>query len=109
MRVWPHPAARERAINSVPDAPDAWHAYLRAYSELPAGALLRSEPVQLTTSLQAIMGEAGVKVACTRCGEEIMNRREVHVGGRRLCATCAGSAYYVGAGVARGPRVRLGA
>jgi formylmethanofuran dehydrogenase subunit E len=41
------------------------------------------------------VGEPGVRAECASCGEEIINRREVHVAGQTMCASCAGGAYYV--------------
>ena len=96
VRVWPHPLARKRAVDLVVDAPSAWDAYLEGYAALPNDELFLSKTVQLVTSIDAIVGEPGVRAECARCGEEILNRREVHVGGQALCASCAGAAYYVG-------------
>jgi len=109
VRVSPHPAARERAARIAPTASSRWHAYLAGYAELPASALLRSQPVVLTTPLDAILGEPGVRVECLRCGEEIMNHREIRVGGRSLCAGCAGGAYYVGTDLGVSTPVSMGA
>ncbi len=95
VRVRPHPAARQRAMQLLPDAPSPWHAYLEGYKRLPADALLLAEPVLLTTPVDTIVGKPGVRVECTRCGEEIMNAREVRIGGKPMCASCAGGAYYV--------------
>ena len=109
VRVRPHPAARERAACAAPQTPSRWHAYLAGYQCLPASELLLSEPVRLTTPVEAIVGEPGVRVECARCGEEIMNRREVQIGGKSMCANCAGGAYYIGSGRAQSNSHRMDA
>jgi formylmethanofuran dehydrogenase subunit E len=109
VRVRPHPAARERAARAAPQATSRWHAYLEGYATLPASALLLAEPVLLTTPVDAIVGQPGVRVECARCGEEIMNGREVHVGRKLVCAGCAGGAYYIGKVRAQSTRLRIGA
>ena len=106
VRVRPHPAARERAARAAPQATSRWHAYLEGYATLPASALLLAEPVLLTTPVDAIVGQPGVRVECARCGEEIMNGREVR---KLVCAGCAGGAYYIGKVRAQSTRLRIGA
>jgi formylmethanofuran dehydrogenase subunit E len=108
VRVRPHPAVRERAARAAPYATSRWHAHLEGYATLPVSALLLAEPVLLTTPVDAIVGQPGVRVECARCGEEIMNGREVHVGLKLICAGCAGGAYYIGTARARTTRLRLG-
>jgi formylmethanofuran dehydrogenase subunit E len=101
VRVWPNPAAREYAARRFSHAASRWHAYLEGYAVLPATELMYWKPVLLATPLDTILGEPGVRVGCARCGEEIINRREIRVGAQVLCATCAGSAYYVEAASTR--------
>jgi formylmethanofuran dehydrogenase subunit E len=50
--------------------------------------------VELLVPLQTIISRAGRRVLCQRCGEEIMNEREVVVEGVILCRACAGAGYY---------------
>ena len=112
LRLRPRTAARDRASEAFPDARSQWHAYLEGYASLPATALLESEPVLLATQLKSIIGQAGLRVDCTRCGEEIMNGREIQIAGRSLCLHCAGEQYYVKADTASSslskPRTPLG-
>jgi formylmethanofuran dehydrogenase subunit E len=95
VRVWPHPAAREHAERHFSYAASRWHAYLEGYAVLPDAELLKWTPVVLATPLEDIVGEPGVRVGCARCGEEVINRREIRSGSQVLCAACAGGAYYV--------------
>lgn len=97
LRLWPDPAARDRAAALRPDASDHWHAMLEAYQVMPDADLLCSAEVKLTVSLEAIISRPGMRVACARCGEEILNERGRRAGDLILCAACAGEAYYEGA------------
>jgi hypothetical protein len=51
-------------------------------------------PVTLTPSIEQIVGRAGVRVNCSVCGEEIINQREIIVGGQAFCPACLGRGYY---------------
>jgi formylmethanofuran dehydrogenase subunit E len=95
VRIWPHPAARARALALQPDTPDPWRAMLEGYRSLPIEALLRWRPVALKLPLETIMSRPGLHVPCERCGEEVMNGREMLVSGTTLCQACAGSQYWV--------------
>jgi len=95
VRVWPHPASRARALERVPDAPDRWHAQLEGYRIMPAEELLRADPVAVTLDLAAILSRPGRRVVCGRCGEEVVNEREVVRDGVTLCLACAGERYYL--------------
>ncbi|MCC7370376.1 MAG: TraR/DksA C4-type zinc finger protein [Chloroflexi bacterium] len=94
VRIWPHPAARQRAREWHGGAEDSWHTMLESYKVMPAELLLRSAEVTLSVSLEAIISRPGLHVPCGQCGEEIMNEREVHQGGRVLCRSCAGEGYW---------------
>lgn len=96
IRIWPHPEARRCAPQYAPGARDRWHAQLDGYYRMPVSELLLAEAVQLTDSLGAILGRAGVRIECERCGEEVMNDRQVAIGERSLCRGCAGGAYVSG-------------
>jgi formylmethanofuran dehydrogenase subunit E len=94
VRVWPHPAARSRARDYAPEAPDRWHAQLVGYRAMPADELLLARAVRLAGALGALLGQPGQRVTCLRCGEEIRNGREVLLPGGPVCVGCAGGAYY---------------
>lgn len=104
VRVWPHPSARRRAAELLPQAPDRWHAQLEGYQTLPAGELLVARPVTLEVDLAAIRSRPGRRVICATCGEEIVNEREVIARGRPYCPHCAGHRYYrIDEGLTLGP------
>jgi formylmethanofuran dehydrogenase subunit E len=56
--------------------------------------LLVWQAVTLMTPVGDIISRAGHRVLCERCGEEIINEREVTVKGQVLCRACAGQRYY---------------
>lgn len=93
IRIRPHPQARERARNWAPPELDDWHAMMEGYRDLPAEEILEARPAGLRVSMAALIGRPGLRVPCEMCGEEIMNGREVTIGGRFLCRGCAGDAY----------------
>ena len=94
VRVAPAHRARMLAAHYAPAAPEPWQSYLQAYQVMPDHELLQVQPVALNRSLAEILSKPGQRVVCQRCGEEIMNEREVLLDGEVLCRGCAGEAYY---------------
>lgn len=94
VRIAPHPTCRQNARQYAPQARSRWHAQLEAYQLMPEVELLVAQPVELRFDLQALIGRPGVRVNCDRCGEEIINGRELHQGDETLCRACAGRSYY---------------
>jgi formylmethanofuran dehydrogenase subunit E len=95
VRIRPHPSARIRATAWAPDAPDRWHAQLEGYQRMPDDELLSVERVVLEVPLlQWLIGEAGIRVSCSVCGEEILNGRELPGATGPMCRGCAAEPYY---------------
>lgn len=94
IRIAPQLDVREKAYLYAPHEPRHYFTQLQAYQTMPDAALLTIQAVTLTTPVKAIVSRAGVRVNCAVCGEEIINERELLVGGRPLCQSCAGSGYY---------------
>lgn len=94
VRIKPHPDCRDTAQNLLPGEADRWQAQLEAYQVMPDEQLLVVEPVRLAVSLEAIISKPGLRVNCAVCGEEIINERQVMVGGNTVCRTCAGESYF---------------
>ena len=94
VRIVPRAGVREAAQRLLPAAASRWHAQLEGYQLLPDAALLLAQPVALTLSLEKLLSRPGCRTACERCGEEIINEREVIHEGRVLCRACAGGSYY---------------
>jgi formylmethanofuran dehydrogenase subunit E len=93
VRLWPHPMARQRALDYAPAADSRWQAQLAAYQIMPVAELLCAQPVALTVSLERLLSRHGLRVTCAVCGEEIINQREVLIDGRPICRGCAGEGY----------------
>lgn len=95
LRISPHPEGRELAAHYAPEARNRWEAMLLGYQRMPDDELLLWEEVTLKTPVGQIVSRPGLRVTCARCGEEIINEREVHVEGQLLCRACAGDGYYL--------------
>lgn len=93
-RVFPHPGAREGAADYAPEAKNRWETMLYGYQRMPAQELLMVRPVVLNTPVAVIVSQPGHRAQCDRCGEEIINEREVARGSETLCRACAHGAYY---------------
>lgn len=94
VRVAPQLDVRQKATTYAPDEHRRYFAQLRGYQVMPDGELLAVRPVRLATPVSDIVSRPGVRVNCERCGEEIINERELLRDGRLLCRGCAGPAYY---------------
>jgi formylmethanofuran dehydrogenase subunit E len=95
IRIAPSFESRTRAAHYAPDAPDRWHAQLAAYQIMPTDELLTAREVSLTESLAAIISQHGRRVICDKCGEDVINEREVKQDNQVLCRACADKAYYL--------------
>jgi formylmethanofuran dehydrogenase subunit E len=93
LRIWPSPDSRTRALEYAPHAPNRWRAQLEGYQVMPASELLCVQEVELLVDLNALIGKPGVRVNCGRCGEEILNGREISSDGKILCRGCAQGTY----------------
>ncbi len=94
VRLHPHPQARERAAAYAPEAPSRWHAQLLGYQRMPDDELLTWTWVELSTPLDVLLGRAGERIHCWRCGEEVLDQRQVWRDGKPFCRSCAGETYY---------------
>jgi formylmethanofuran dehydrogenase subunit E len=94
VRIAPHPQSRQQALRYAPETHERWEAMLHGYQRMPVDELLVAQRVQLIKSVAEIVSHADRRVNCDRCGEEIVNGREVLLNGRLLCRGCAGQAYY---------------
>lgn len=95
VRIAPRLDIRERAFLYAPNERRRYFAMLHGYQAMPTDELLMVEPVALSINLQELISRPGVRTNCERCGEEIINEREVVLNGKTLCRACAGQAYYV--------------
>jgi formylmethanofuran dehydrogenase subunit E len=95
VRLSPTHNIRELAPDYAPTARNRWEGYLLGYQEMPVHLMFDVQPVELTVPVAQIVSRAGIRVNCDRCGEEIINEREVVQNGIVLCRDCAEDAYYV--------------
>jgi formylmethanofuran dehydrogenase subunit E len=93
LRVRPRINVRQRAAEFAPNVSGRWQTQLVGYQHMPDDELFDVQMVQLRTPIDEIVSMPGKRTNCTRCGEEIINEREVMVAGRLLCRTCAGRGY----------------
>lgn len=94
IRIAPHPRARQIAHSYAPEARNKWEAMLLGYQRMRADQLFVAQAVELATPVAEIISRAGQRVPCDRCGEEILNEREVLQAGLTLCRSCAQGGYY---------------
>jgi len=52
------------------------------------------KPAKAVAASLRELGRRGTRVDCSRCGEEVLNGREVYVRGGAVCPGCQGGAYY---------------
>jgi formylmethanofuran dehydrogenase subunit E len=93
-RIVPHPDARDLAHQYAPEASSRWESMLLGYQRMPDAELLLAHRVELLQPVEEIVSHAGLRAICARCGEEIINQRELHIGGEVLCRSCARGGYY---------------
>lgn len=98
VRFVPRSNVRAEARRYAPGEGSRWHTQLMAYRRMPVHRLFFTQRVVLTTPVEELLSRPGVRVNCERCGEEIINEREMVQDGQVLCQTCAGYGYYVMAG-----------
>lgn len=94
VRLAPRLDVRQRALAYAPDVKKKYYAQLKGYQVMPEIELFSFHEVTLDPSLEAIISRPGVRKRCARCGEEIINERQVFANGANLCKTCAGIGYY---------------
>jgi formylmethanofuran dehydrogenase subunit E len=94
IRLAPLLDIRERAHIFSPKVKNKYYAQLKGYRVMPETELFSFKEVSLEPALDAILSRPGLRTKCNRCGEEIINARQVCAGGETLCATCAEMGYY---------------
>lgn len=94
FRIAPRLDVRQRAYDHAKGETRHFFAQLRAYQVMPEAGLLSIQPVALNVPVEHIVSRAGVRANCEMCGEEIINEREVVLGGHIFCHPCAFGGYY---------------
>jgi formylmethanofuran dehydrogenase subunit E len=94
IRLSPAPNVRQRAEDYAPEMKTPYYAQLHGYQLMPENELFAFREVVLHPPLKAILSQPGFRLECERCGEEIINERQILVDGLALCRTCANQGYY---------------
>jgi formylmethanofuran dehydrogenase subunit E len=95
IRIRPQGNIRNLASEYAPSARNQWEAQLIGYQQIPDELLLHWQGVRLTVPLEQIIGQAGNRVTCEVCNEEIINQRQILRQGTVLCRSCAGESYFL--------------
>jgi formylmethanofuran dehydrogenase subunit E len=95
LRITPQVNVRERTYEYAEGESRHYFAQLRAYQLMPSEQLLTIQVVCLSVPVEKIVSRAGIRVNCEKCGEEIINEREIVLNGHVLCHTCAYGGYYM--------------
>ena len=82
------------AVREFADPPGEKDAACRAALELPDEALLAWRPVRVSPGPMELPGKPLRAVRCARCGETVLDGRDVEGPAGPLCRSCAGGAYY---------------
>jgi formylmethanofuran dehydrogenase subunit E len=94
IRITPRLTIRELAWEYASSACSKWEAQLIGYQSMPDELLFDWQWVKLTVPVKTIIGQAGKRLTCEICGEEIINQREVTHDGTVMCRSCAGESYF---------------
>src|SRR3569833_1598625 len=95
IRIVPRPNVRDRAALYVPDALDRWHAQRDGYARMPVEELFVIQEVRLVEPLELVFVNDLPRLACDRCGEEVLDGRFEVRAGRPICRACDGQGYVV--------------
>jgi formylmethanofuran dehydrogenase subunit E len=94
LRLAPQLDIRQRAHLFSPDVKNKYYAQLKGYRLMPEAELFSFKEVALAPALEVVLSRPGLRTHCDRCGEEIINARQVCEGAETLCLACAGLGYY---------------
>ena len=93
VRIAAKESSKQVAKEMFPELPKE-EGQQKAYAELADEILFEKKWVKVEVRPEDLPGFKGPRVVCEECGEGINFKREVVVGGRRLCRACAGERYY---------------
>lgn len=94
FRVLSTEEARSLATVYAPDVDGKSAQQLAAYKRMPDSVLFRVQKVRVKLDECDLPGPTRCKVACSRCGQIIRDRREVAEDGRILCKPCTDDCYF---------------
>jgi formylmethanofuran dehydrogenase subunit E len=94
VRLAPQLDVRQRAPAYAPGIKQKYYAQLKGYQVMPMEELFSVREVSLEPDIPTILSRPGLRVKCSRCGEEIVNERQLFIDKKILCRVCAGNGYY---------------
>lgn len=94
VRVLAREEARELSRRYATDPDDKYQAQTAAYRIMPDEELFAVSEVYISPREEDLPGRPLSRVPCDGCGEHVQDRREVRLGKRTLCRSCAEGAYY---------------
>ncbi len=93
-RVLSTEEARSLAQVYAPDVEGKSARQLEAYKRMPDSVLFRVQKVQVKLDACDLPGPTRRKVACSRCGQVVRDRRETVEDGQVLCRPCTDACYF---------------
>lgn len=93
VRVAAKESSKQAAREMFPDM-DREAGQQKAYAALADDVLFETQWVKVEVRPEDLPGFKGPRVVCAECREGINFKREVVVGDRTLCRSCAGERYY---------------
>ena len=94
VRLAPRAGIRSKASEYAQNEKKHYFAQLTGYQRMPVEELFCFQRVKLVTPAAQIMSRQNARAVCYRCGEEVINEREVVMNDEVLCRTCAFGGYY---------------
>lgn len=94
VRVTAREEARELAPRYAPEVSGKYEQQRQAYRVMPDEKLLSFQEVKVAIPPEDMPGSPVSRVVCSRCGDTVVDMREVIVDGETLCRPCARGAYF---------------
>ena len=94
VRVVAREEARQLAARYAPEEQDKYEQQRQAYRLMPDEELLSFEEIKVSIPPEDMPGSPISRVTCARCGEAVVDMREIEHDGEILCRPCARGAYF---------------
>jgi formylmethanofuran dehydrogenase subunit E len=94
VRIAAKESSKAQAKQMHPEIADKNQQQMLAYREISDEDLFTTQWVKVDLPPEEFPGYKGERVVCECCGEGINFRREVRLGEKVLCKSCAGDQYY---------------
>jgi formylmethanofuran dehydrogenase subunit E len=94
IRVIAREESREKARSYFPEIQDKYKAQIEAYRIMRDDELFEVSEVSVSIRPEDMPGRPLKRIRCEECGEYVQDIKEVNVGKRLLCRSCASGSYY---------------